>query len=424
MRQTLVLIPHEFAGLPIFGFGWLLIGLTIALALRIAMVAKSETPLSQFLATEGPMWAAAIAAIGFLLPMVELTNVNGEPVGMAIRGYGVMLLCGVVSAVALAAWRASRRGIDPDIIYALAPWAFIGGIAGARLFFVIQYWGQFRVPGDLMQTIGNVLKFTEGGLVVYGSFIGGGIAVTFYILRHRLPLLTFGDVIIPCLFIGVFFGRIGCLMNGCCYGGRCEDHWAAIEFPPTSVVYKEQLSSGELLGINADPISHRIQSVGEGTLASQAGIQAGSTLQALQTTPQPNPPLSIPSSDLRRGVTAVVDGESYDWSVEQLPELALPVYAAQVLSSVSSLGLCLMLCGLSLVVTREGAIMMIGCASYAVLRFVLEIVRVDEGGQFGTNLSISQWVSLVVFSLSIVGLIYVYFRKSPENSIQTQPSAA
>lgn len=418
MRQTLVLIPHEFAGLSIFGFGWLMILLAIALAIRIAFAAGSKSSIGQFIATEGVMWGAAIAAIGFVLPMVELTNVNGDPVGMAIRGYGVMLLCGVVSAVALAAWRASRRGIDPDIIFAIAPWAFIGGIVGARLFYVIQYRENFDSFADM-------IKFTEGGLVVYGSFIGGTIAGSYYIIRHRLPLLKFGDVIIPCLFIGVFFGRIGCLMNGCCYGGRCEDNWAAIHFPPTSQVYQQQLRSGELLGMQVDPRTDRIEAVSPNTLASEAGIEVGSTLRGIDYVPPAitEASLKISAANIRPGVVATVDHRQHSWTPEQLPERALPVYAAQLLSSLSSLALCLLLCGLSLVFKRDGAIMMLGFASYAVLRFVLELVRVDEGGQFGTGLTISQWVSVVVFALSIVGLAFVYLKGPTNNAVQTQPSA-
>jgi phosphatidylglycerol:prolipoprotein diacylglycerol transferase len=364
------------------------------------------------------MWGAAIAAIGFVLPMVELTNVNGDPVGMAIRGYGVMLLCGVVSAVALAAWRASRRGIDPDVIFAIAPWAFIGGIVGARLFYVIQYWDNFDTYADM-------IKFTEGGLVVYGSFIGGTIAGSYYIIRHRLPLLKFGDVIIPCLFIGVFFGRIGCLMNGCCYGGRCEDNWAAIHFPPTSQVYQQQLRSGELLGMQVDPGTDRIEAVSPNTLASEAGIEVGSTLRGIDYVPPAitEASLKLPAANIRPGVVATVDHRQHSWTPEQLPARALPVYAAQLLSSLSSLALCLLLCGLSLVFKRDGAIMMIGFASYAVLRFVLELVRVDEGGQFGTGLTISQWVSVVVFALSIVGLAFVYLKGPTSNAVQAQPSA-
>ena len=55
--------------------------------------------------------------------------------------------------------------------------------------------------------------------------------------------------------------------------------------------------------------------------------------------------------------------------------------------------------------------MMLGFASYAILRFVLELVRVDESGQFGTTLSISQWVSVVVFTGSLIGLGLIYGSK-------------
>ncbi len=430
MLQTLVLIPHEFAGLPIFGFGWLLILLTIGFAIRIATAARighsrSGHSIGQLLTGEGLVWASAAALIWLILPRVELTNLQGQPVGMAIRGYGVMLLCGVVSAIALAAYRASRRGIDPDVVYGMAPWAFIGGIVGARIFYVVQYRDKF-IADSIGQTIGNVLKFTEGGLVVYGSFIGGTIAVSYYIFRHRLPLLKLGDVIVPCLFIGVFFGRIGCLMNGCCYGGRCEDHWAAVQFPPTSEVYHQQLlESGELLGFSYNPQTRRIESVAKGTLASEAGIVIGSKIESLgYLAPVINDAsLRIPSGSVRRGVVATIDGKQYRWTPDQLPARALPVYAVQVLSSASSLVLCLMLCGLSLFVTRDGAIMMIGFACYAVLRFVLELIRVDEAGQFGTSLSISQWVSIVVLASCLIGLIFVYRRPASRQSVQTQPSS-
>lgn len=423
MRQTLVLIPHEVAGLPIFGFGWLLILLVAAWVVRIVWSIRRGHSLRQFAMTEGLMWIAVATAIVFVLPRVELANVDGQPVGMAIRGYGVMLLCGVGSAVALAAYRASRRGIDPDVIFAIAPWAFIGGIAGARLFYVVQYRDQF-IGDSVAETVGNMLKFTEGGLVVYGSFIGGGVAVAYYIFRHRLPLLTFGDVIVPCLFIGVFFGRIGCLMNGCCYGGRCDEHWASIQFPPTSVVYHSQLQSGELLGLQINPETHRIQAVQPNSLANDAGIQIGSTVDHIRFDHSlaANTSSDIPAQNVRYGAEARIDGKTYRWSPSHLPDRALPVYAAQLLSSVSALALCLLLCGLSWFKLREGAVMMIGFASYAVLRFVLELVRVDEAGQFGTNFSISQWVSMIVFALSMIGLVFVHRRTPAAKTIPARAS--
>ncbi len=76
----------------------------------------------------------------------------------------------------------------------------------------------------------EVLKFTEGGLVVYGSLIGAGLAFLVYCKKHKLPMLKLADIIAPSLVIGLAFGRSGCLLNGCCYGGVCDKPWA-ITFP-------------------------------------------------------------------------------------------------------------------------------------------------------------------------------------------------
>ncbi|MCG8650982.1 MAG: prolipoprotein diacylglyceryl transferase, partial [Pirellulales bacterium] len=280
MQRTLLSIPHEIAGFPVLGFGWLLVILCIALAIRLIWAWRTGQSLANVLAVEGLMWAMVAAAIVFVLPIVELKNVDGQPVGMAIRGYGVMLLLGVASGVALACYRAKRVGIDPELILSMAPWAFLGGIVGARLFYVIQYRHKFM--GETFgQTLRNMLVFTEGGLVVYGSFIGGFIALVYFIYRNKLPLLKLGDVIVPCLFIGVFFGRVGCLMNGCCYGGRCQEGWSAMYFPAGSAVYHDQLASGELLGLEVEPATGEIRQVREGSLASEAGIEPGEVVEKI-----------------------------------------------------------------------------------------------------------------------------------------------
>jgi phosphatidylglycerol:prolipoprotein diacylglycerol transferase len=392
------------------------------MVIRIVTAHRRGQSVAELLCREGLIWAIVAAAIVLVLPIVELTNLDGEPIGLAIRGYGVMLVIAVASAVGLAAYRAKQRGIDPEVIFSMAPWAFIGGIVGARLFFVIQYRDQF-IGETIGETLASVFKFTEGGLVVYGSFLGGFIAGTYYIIRHRLSWLKFGDVIVPCIFLGVFFGRIGCLMNGCCYGGRCEDQWSALHFPPTSPVYQDQLRSGDLIGFTFDPETRRIESIREGSLAESAGIQVGSKLEVFADdfTPLEAASRKIPKEDARTGVIATIDGKRYRWSPDQLPDRALPVHAAQLLSSVSSLVLCLLLCGLSVFKYREGTVMMLGFAAYAVVRFVLEWVRVDELGQFGTDLSISQWVSMVVFSFSILGLWWIY--RTPQTATM-QPQAS
>lgn len=420
MRRTLFLIPHEIGGIPVFGVGWLLILVVAALVIRLLLARRSGIPAGQVLKSEGLMWAVVVAAIVFVLPMVELKNLEGQPVGMAIRGYGVLLLGGVVSAVALAANRAKRYGLDSEVIYSLAPWVFCGGILGARLFFVIQYFDDFRGE-TLTQTLGNMMRFTEGGLVVYGSLIGGFAAFVLFVVWHQLPLLKLGDVIVPCIFLGVFLGRIGCLMNGCCYGGRCEDGWSAVEFPPTSAVYQEQLRSGELLGFRYDPETFRILSVREGSPADERGIKVGAKLNGLadDNAVIDESSFEIPAEDVRRGIVLTVDGQLHRWTPDQLPARALPVYAAQLLSSISSLFLCLILCWISRFDLRDGTVMVAGFAAYAVVRFGLEWVRVDEQGQFGTELSISQWVSVVVLGACALAFWWIY-RTRPAGSMHAQ----
>ncbi|GAA5504596.1 prolipoprotein diacylglyceryl transferase [Novipirellula caenicola] len=416
MRRTLLLIPHEIAGLPIFGFGWALILLALALVIRAVMIQRRGGSVGSFIATEGLMWGLFAAAVAFILPSVELKNVDGEPVGMAIRGYGVMLLLGVLSAVGLAMIRAKRRGINPDVILNMAPWVFIGGIGGARLFYVVQYHDHF-IGDSLVETVRRMLTFTEGGLVVYGSFIGGFLAGSFYIVRHHLPLLKLGDAIVPCMFLGLFFGRIGCLMNGCCYGGQCEDYWAALHFPPGSPVYQDQALQGDLIGLRFDPTSGEVSEVASDSLAEFAGIKVGSVVEQIRLDDRYQAGFSkdLPREQSPRGVVAMIDGKIYRWTPQQLPQRAIPVQPAQLISSVSGLSVCLLLCALSLVLRRDGAIMLLGFAAYAVLRFVLEMIRVDEQGQFGTDLSISQWVSIGVLICTTVAAVWLY-RRNPSDA--------
>ena len=412
MQRTLLLIPHEIAGIPVFGMGWLLFAILIALAVRLLIAKLQGAGVFEVLSREWPVWALMSGIVWFVLPRVELTNVDQEPIGMAIRGYGVMLLLAVGSAVGLAAYRARRQGFDPEVIYSVAPWVFAGGILGARTFYVIQYRDSF-IADTWSQTALNMLKFTEGGLVVYGSFIGGILAGSIYLYRKKLPWLKFGDVIVPCMFLGVFIGRLGCVMNGCCYGGRCEDNQFALKFPPNSPVYEDQWRSGELLGFRFDPETRLITSISPAGLAERAGIKAGQKVDTLDRdyTPLATASRDIPAEDARTGVVATIDGRRYRWSPRELPKTALPVFAAQILSSISSLVLCLGLCMIPVQRFREGTVMMLGFSSYAVLRFVLELVRVDESGQFGTDFSISQWVSICVLTGSLIGLGFLYSRK-------------
>lgn len=407
MRRTLLLIPHEIASLPVFGFGWIL-ALLVAAAIGITIyLAAQRQSVTRYWLQNGMLWAIFAAAVVFVLPKAELLNPQGEPVGLAIRGYGVMLLAGVVAAVALALVRARRYGLKDEVILAIAPWAVVGGIIGARTFYVIEYRDQF-FSADLMLTLRRILNFTEGGLVVYGSFIGGFAAAAGYILYKRLPLLRLGDVIIPTMFIGLALGRIGCLMNGCCYGGPCPDNSWALRFPNSSPVFQDQLASGQLVGIELTSDRAEVKSVAPNSLAAARGIEPGD--RVTQFGPVRSLELATadrPLEDAPYGLLAVIEGQEHYWSAAELPRVADPVKPTQILGSLGGLFLCIALCVASRFIDRDGLIMFGGFAGYAVMRFGMEILRNDEPGQFGTNLTISQWVSIVVLVVSLAALVWL-----------------
>jgi phosphatidylglycerol:prolipoprotein diacylglycerol transferase len=157
--------------------------------------------------------------------------------GIKIFGYGMMLFFALLLSTSLAGWRARREKLDPELLYDLALWIFVGGLVGARLFYVIQYWG------DRIHTVGDVFRIWEGGIVLYGSIMGGTTAFFLYRLVRKFPLLPLLDVIAPSLALGIALGRMGCFLNGCCYGKLCEGP-LGVSFPPESPPWKAQVVLG------------------------------------------------------------------------------------------------------------------------------------------------------------------------------------
>jgi phosphatidylglycerol:prolipoprotein diacylglycerol transferase len=104
----------------------------------------------------------------------------------------------------------------------------VGGIIGARVVYVTTYWKtQFA---DQPWT--EVFMVQHGGLVYYGGLIGSTVAGVLYLTWKKAPVWKIADILAPSIALGSVFGRIGCLLNGCCYGYACSLPWA-IHFPAT-----------------------------------------------------------------------------------------------------------------------------------------------------------------------------------------------
>src|SRR5271157_2889349 len=240
MLQTLFYIPGELFGLPVFGVGLLLGVWAVASVLMLALQYRRGGFGADFLGY-AQVLAVLGVAIAFVLPALC------DPRGLPIHGYGMMMLLAVLAGMGLAIYRARRVGVDPEMIFALAFWMILPGILGARAVYVCEYWFRDFWPvynaHGLWSLIFAILNIAAGGLVVYGSFFGGMLGLGLFWWRHRVPLLATADLIAPSLLLGLALGRVGCLLNGCCFGGPCDLPWK-VTFPWNSPFHQGEAKQG------------------------------------------------------------------------------------------------------------------------------------------------------------------------------------
>lgn len=411
MLRTLFFIPHAIWGIPLFGYGWLLGVWLILSAILLGWLVWRQGWSDQ---TRGylPVLALMGLAIVFLLPVLEEKGVSGS-IGLPIRGYGMMLLAGVVAGVALANRRARQMGVHPDHILSMAFWMFVAGILGARLFYVIEFWDDFRHDSAL-ETLREIINVVQGGLVVYGALIGGLIAALLYIRSHGLPMLAVGDLIAPSLVLGLAFGRIGCLLNGCCFGNACQQTWA-LTFPVDSPPYQYQLGTGQLHGFRIgrdDPAAVEIVHVDPESQADRAGLRVGDQLKSIGGIPVQS---SQQAWDVLSGTRIQItietkDSRTMSWSIGKFPGRSRPVHPTQIYSTIHAVLLCLFLVAYYPFRRRDGEVFALLLTIYSVARFLLEMIRSDDAIALG--LTISQLVSLLLFFLAL-GLWFHIARQPP-----------
>jgi CDGSH-type Zn-finger protein len=155
--------------------------------------------------------------------------------------------------------------------------------------------------------------------------------------RRGLSLPRLADCIAPGLLVGLAIGRIGCFLNGCCYGGPCDLPWA-VRFPPDSPPWLDQAARGMLPAV-------------------------------------------------------AVDG-GRPWS---LPVHPAQLYAAIDAAILAVLACCATATPLA---RRDGQVFALVLTLHPISRLLLEAIRVDEPPALGTPLSISQLVSLVLLTLA------------------------
>lgn len=243
MRSTLFHIPAQIgsgaAAVPMFGWGILLAIWGVVAAGMLARAAARDG-IQGAVSRLGVPLAAAGGMILWGLPALD----DGH--GVPVRGFGVMLLAAVAAGAWLSIHRGRSHGFDADTILALGLEVVIWGLVGARLFYVVEYHELFFPPGrSLAVSLGQVLNLAAGGLVVFGALPTAAVAAWLFARRRGISILQLADCVAPGLLVGLAIGRLGCFLNGCCFGGPCDLPWA-VRFPPDSPPWIDQQARGLL----------------------------------------------------------------------------------------------------------------------------------------------------------------------------------
>ncbi len=144
-----------------------------------------------------------------------------------ITSYGLMLAIAFLVGTWIALHESRRLGLDEDRVVSLILVSLVAGILGARALYVLEHIRDFR------GTYLSVLALWQGGLTLYGGIVAGTLVGLLAARRMGLPMWIAADALTPSLALGTMFGRVGCFLNGCCYGHPTRLPWGVV-FPPDS----------------------------------------------------------------------------------------------------------------------------------------------------------------------------------------------
>ena len=178
--------------------------------------------------------------------------------------YSLMITVGCVMGIWLVVRHGDQAGLNRLTLLDLCWWLILGGYLGARIIFMIVNWQDHWYPCvdfEYYNTLNPSAQLTgpdcwpliavwSGGLVFYGAFLGGFLVLWWFSRHYKLRLLPLADALMPAFAIGQFFGRMGCLAAGCCWGKVTDLAWG-IEFPKRSMVFRQHLEQN-LLGSHAE----------------------------------------------------------------------------------------------------------------------------------------------------------------------------
>jgi len=306
-------------------------------------------------------------------------------VHLTVKSYGLMMVIGFLAAVTVIRRLSRNFTPDPQHITNAALYSLIAGVVGARIFFVVHYWEQFQ--DDLL----DVFAIWRGGLELLGGVVLAIAVIFFYIWYHKLPLRHYLDVLAVGLLLALAFGRIGCFLNGCCYGKPTTLPWG-VRFPYGSFAYESQ--------VRPDPERGRTEAH-----LHLPDSYFGYTNRENEFVPDLLKPKSHLTPQQRKEVTSG-------------PYRCLPVHPTQLYTSVSAVFLSLLLyaawrrarraerAGAYPFATKPGSVFGMMFVVYGVMRFLMELLRDDNPFEVD-HLTIAQLlgIAMVIFGAALIVLL-------------------
>ncbi len=377
------------------------------------------------------------------------------PIGISIKSYGLMMMLGFFAATWWAMHRAGKVKADPDVILNLGFISLISGIVGARLLYVIQFWDRdfASQPNRLMAAI-NV---TAGGLVFYGGFLLAVICALVYLMWGKHSIRLYLDILTPSLMLGLAFGRMGCLLNGCCWGAPTERVPWAVQFPFgwESTPFMEHWQKGmlnvpeQLLYQPTDyslPVPIHREHIGLSAEALRAPQQKYE--QAIKDLEQAKKDKSDATTiaALQEEVRATKERadahrkeyydlsyayEKYGLTPSDVTSLAqhhksLPVHPTQLYAVIDALLIALLLHLIFMRRRQQGMVFGLIFLFYAVGRYIEEMIRGDNPSDWnlaGMSLTMSQVISIYTFIFAVVYLIILYrLPAAPPTAVRVVPT--
>ncbi|HUU94900.1 MAG TPA: prolipoprotein diacylglyceryl transferase family protein [Phycisphaerae bacterium] len=372
--------------------------------------------------------------------------------GRDLPSYGLMMMIGFMVAIVWAARRAAKSKANPDVVLNCGFIALLAGVVGCRFMYVVHYWDQFKNRGDAGQVFLAIIDVTKGGLEFYGGFILTVIAVVIWLRwREKVSLRWYLDIIAPSAALGLAFGRVGCLLNGCCFGGVCDLPWA-VRFPfgspaaiqqwgqklPEAGLREELIFIHEPTGL-AQPLSREILTVpeeeiarAETTIAELTGQTAARQAELSRASNNAEKQrLTRELAELNRKLNAAklehvgihTLMKKYGLTFAELRAIAaehrsLPVHPTQLYSMVTALLIALLLSAVYWRRTRDGQVV---CALFVIqplARWLIEVIRADNPVDT-MGFTISQFLAVC---MTIAGLIgFWVLRRMPPRSPRAHP---